>query len=164
MRYMDPDADGQVTLDELLLGQRRAHIADEEVLAQEQRAGEIMLRMEELMGTKSASSYMRVKDLFKKLDEDGSGEITMAELRRGLLRLGDVAKGRGAAEAKRKHAQAHKKSKETDLAERARFVRSLFLLLNPDASLFMRGVITLARLFFVLFFFIAGESRRLNLC
>ena len=81
--------------------------------------------------------------MFKKLDEDGSGEITIAELRRGLLRLGDTAKGRGVAEARRKHAQAHKKNKETDLAERARFV-SLFLLLNAGASLLMREVITLA--------------------
>ena len=48
LRYMDPDVDGVVTLEELHMGMRRARM-DEKTLKEEQRAGGIMLRLEAII-------------------------------------------------------------------------------------------------------------------
>ena len=161
LRYMDPDVDGVVTLEELHMGMRRARM-DEKTLKEEQRAGGIMLRLEAIMsgnqGSASASKdktkgkgkgkdnprkaaggkggkegggdddneggaavdagVMRVRNLFDILDEDKSGEITCAELRRGLVKLTDRAAGKHTGEVLAKHRARQKRLKEDDLAER----------------------------------------------
>ena len=106
---MDPDADGRLSLDEVKQGLARAH-QDADARAREARAGEVMSRLEAAMA--EAGTKMRVRDLFAKLDEDGSGEITLAELRQGLARLA----GPSAAERFR----AKKAAEKADKARRAK--------------------------------------------
>jgi len=52
LRYMDPDMDGRLSLDEVVLGLRRAHVS-EAALAQEQQAGAILERLQKVTRTRT---------------------------------------------------------------------------------------------------------------
>jgi len=88
LKYMDPNADGRLDFEEVDVGMRRAH-SDPDLLLKEQRAGDIMMRLEAQMHDRNGMSSVR--KLFDKLDEDGSGEITIPELRRGLQALNQAS-------------------------------------------------------------------------
>ncbi len=120
LRYMDPNGDGDLDVKEVEDAIRRAHL-DDAASAVEAEAGQIMQKLEEFMNEK----HMRVIDLFNVLDEDGSGEITIYELRKGLISLAaPSAEARAAAKRKRlKDAAAQRdatmrEQQERELAER----------------------------------------------
>ena len=75
MRYMDPDCDGDVDLEEF---NRRLETRDDKPAMEEfqVKVGEAM----ETLGGHMDANFMRIGDLFKKVDKDGSGEIEAAEL------------------------------------------------------------------------------------
>jgi Ca2+-binding EF-hand superfamily protein len=81
IKYCDPDMDGKLSLEEVEAGMQRAH-ANQSDLEAEQGVGEILRRLEGRFHQQGA--YGRVRELFDHLDIDGSGEITLAELRKGL--------------------------------------------------------------------------------
>jgi Ca2+-binding EF-hand superfamily protein len=107
VRYLDPEADGDMGLGEFQEGLKRSKQAPA-ALKFAQKAGRIMGRLEGFMNENS----MRIKDLFKFIDKDRSGHITLQELREGLLAMNtDVA----AEFAKRKEGLvAARKNKEAE--------------------------------------------------
>merc|ERR1711871_1258138 len=120
LRYMDPNGDGDLDVQEVEDAIRRAHL-DDAASAVEAEAGQIMQKLEDFMN----EEHMRVIDLFNVLDEDGSGEITIYELRKGLISLAaPSAEARAAAKRKRlKDAAAQRdatmrEQQERELAER----------------------------------------------
>lgn len=81
IKYTDPDMDGRLSLEEVNAGMTRAHAHQDELEA-EKGVGEILKKLEGRFHQQGV--YGRVRELFDHLDTDGSGEITVAELRRGL--------------------------------------------------------------------------------
>jgi Ca2+-binding EF-hand superfamily protein len=111
LRYMDPNGDGDLDVQEVEDAIRRAHL-DDAASAVEAEAGQIMQKLEDFMNEKQ----MRVIDLFMMLDEDGSGEITINELRKGLIKLAAPSAAERAA-AKRKRLQEAAAAQESTLRE-----------------------------------------------
>ena len=72
LRYMDPDADGRCSLQEVTMALRRSHQSQKES-ANEAVVSKIMEKLENEMHGEGGGHKMRVKDLFNKLDEDGNG-------------------------------------------------------------------------------------------
>lgn len=72
LRYMDPDADGRCSLEEVAMALRRSHQNHKES-ANEATVSKIMEKLETEMHGEGGGHKMRVKDLFNKLDTDGIG-------------------------------------------------------------------------------------------
>ena len=82
LRYMDPSGDGELDMQEVGDALRRAHM-DPQSAKEEEQAGGIIKRLGEIM----LERQCRVLDLYRILDEDGSGSITLNELRDGLIKF-----------------------------------------------------------------------------
>uniref|UniRef100_A0A7S2B085 EF-hand domain-containing protein n=1 Tax=Florenciella parvula TaxID=236787 RepID=A0A7S2B085_9STRA len=120
LRYMDPNGDGELDIQEVEDALRRAHM-DPDSAAAEEKAGAIMKRLEEIMNQRQ----MRVIDLFRELDDDDSGSITLGELRDGLIKFAQpsgeeraMAKRAEDAEAAQAAAAAAAAAFEKELAKR----------------------------------------------
>ena len=73
---MDPNGDGELDLAEVGTALRRAHKDPE-------KAGAMMARLDEIVN----SRQLRTVDLYRELDDDHSGTISLEELRDGLMRF-----------------------------------------------------------------------------
>ena len=124
MRYMDPDGDGDLSVDELEDSMTRA-AQTPRALAVERQAGAVIARLEDEMNRRN----MRIRDLFAQVDADHSGVITPDELRDGL----DKMCGPSAFErAKAKKAQELLKAQQKE--ERERLVREAKLAKRLEAA------------------------------
>jgi hypothetical protein len=75
MNYMDPDADGDVDFDEFT--RRISEMNDPSAMDEFNiKVGEAMERL----GAHIDRNHMHITDFFKKMDEDGSGEIEVRYL------------------------------------------------------------------------------------
>ena len=94
--YLDPDADGDVDINEFT----KALASKDEPLSMDEfqvSVGEAVEQLESHM----QKSFMRIVDLFRKTDKDGSGEISSAEL---TIFFGILSHVSTAAEARSKKA------------------------------------------------------------
>lgn len=98
LRYMDPNGDGSLDVGEVNAAVRRAHL-EPAAAAAESKAGKIMLKLEEVMNREN----MRIIDLYRRLDDDNSGSITLKELHAGLV---SIAAPSGEERAKKKRMEA----------------------------------------------------------
>jgi Ca2+-binding EF-hand superfamily protein len=107
IRYMDPEADGDMGIAEFEEGLKRSE-QPPSALAFAQKAGRIMGRLEDFM----IENSMRIKDLFKFIDTDRSGHITLEELREGLMKMNTDVAAKFAA--KKEGLVAARKAKEAE--------------------------------------------------
>jgi Ca2+-binding EF-hand superfamily protein len=82
MSFMDPSGEGDVDEREFADALRRASLPPDGAHA-ECEAAEVMLRIEEFLGT----MHIRVADLFHRLDGDGSGHVDPDEFIDGITWL-----------------------------------------------------------------------------
>jgi Ca2+-binding EF-hand superfamily protein len=83
VRYMDPNADGDITEEELLGAFERIEDTETEdsLKLRIKRLIPIVLQLEQMM----VSKKMRMKDLFMSIDTDKSGTVSLEELQQALL-------------------------------------------------------------------------------
>jgi Ca2+-binding EF-hand superfamily protein len=82
LKYMDPSADGDLTAAEVKLAFKRYYMPPESKLTLE-RAGPIIQKLEWYL----QSQRLRVRDLFTRIDVDGSMSISMAELSEAMRKI-----------------------------------------------------------------------------
>jgi Ca2+-binding EF-hand superfamily protein len=82
LSFMDPDADGTVTGEEVIMAIKKLNMPmeDQETLA---RLGKTFEKLHSFM----LAQRMRIVDLFSFLDQDGSKSISPEELKHGLLKI-----------------------------------------------------------------------------
>ena len=82
LSFMDPDADGTVTGEEVIMAIKKLNMPmeDQETLA---RLGKTFEKLHSFM----LAQRMRIVDLFSFLDQDGSKSISPEELKQGLLKI-----------------------------------------------------------------------------
>jgi len=107
IRYMDPEADGDLGIGEFEQGLMKSKQTPA-ALKFAQGAGRILGRLEDFMN----ENNMRIKDLFKFIDSDRSGHITLGELREGLMSMNEDVAAKFAA--KKEGLVAARKAKEAE--------------------------------------------------
>ena len=98
IRFLDPSGEGDLTMDEVSFGMKKAeglHVGDEredddgsereasEAAKNKKKVAGVILKMEDFMKERG----MRLSDLFYWLDRSGDGKLGFSELRDGLERL-----------------------------------------------------------------------------
>ena len=124
LRYMDPSGDGELDMQEVGDALRRAHM-DPQSAKEEEQAGGIIKRLGEIM----LERQCRILDLYRILDEDGSGSITLNELRDGLIKFAqpsgeERAQAKRAGNAEAAASAAAKKAAEEDAILQARLTQA----------------------------------------
>ncbi|KAJ8600472.1 hypothetical protein CTAYLR_001483 [Chrysophaeum taylorii] len=136
IRFLDPDADGDLSVHELRAGVEAA--LRPQSSDANQRVEIIVFGLMETFQEEMKSSGLRISEVFRSMDEDGSGSISVAELRATLDRIcGPSAKerarrkreqdieGRKIAETRRVSALAKARARRILRAEAAGAPRAL---------------------------------------
>ena len=120
-RYMDPDGDGDLSVDELEDSMTRA-AQTPRALAVERQAGAVIARLEDEMNRRN----MRIRDLFAQVDADHSGVISPDELRDGLDKMcGPSAFERAKAKKAQELLRAQQKEERERLVREAKLAKRL---------------------------------------
>lgn len=88
IRYMDPNADGDLTLEEVEIAVARSNEGDSEEVRITEENHRVLCRLEEHMKKKG----IRLTDLFEEMDEGGDKIISPEELAEGLKVIADPSK------------------------------------------------------------------------
>jgi len=107
MRYMDPNGDGDLTLEEVEDAFERAKQPPEAVQIQSE-CGQVLKDLWEQMKVHN----MRVVDLFSMLDVDGSGSINTCELEKGIRKLNEKPAQERALEERARQIELSSKMKQ----------------------------------------------------
>lgn len=110
LRFLDPDADGDLTLTELRAGFTRAMLP-----AAQNVANDAALAIMEKFEMEMKKKNLRIADLFRIADRDGSGSISFFKMGKMMQNLCPGNKEQLAKIQKRKDALAKKTKKELEL-------------------------------------------------
>lgn len=82
IKFLDPNLDEHISMSELKMALRRAHLPPNSVYAEFQ-CSIVMNKLEDYMQDK----HLRIKDVFQSIDKDHSGYIDIKEFERGIKAL-----------------------------------------------------------------------------